>query len=54
MPVYTVHAEAMGPGGAVFVREAIVRLTGDSASLYEIHAWKRGRRALFAYEGGRH
>lgn len=43
--VYTIHAEARAPGGAVFAREAVVRLGG--ARGYRIEAWKQGRRALF-------
>ena len=48
--VYTVHTEGMVPGGAVFARDAIVRLTGNPDSAYKIHAWKRGMRTLFEFE----
>ena len=47
VPVYTVHAEGMVPGGAIFAREAIVRLTAGADSPYRILGWRRGRRALF-------
>ncbi len=48
--VYTIHAEARAPGGAVFAREAVVRLGG--ARGYRIEAWKQGRRTLFGAGGG--
>ncbi len=43
--VFTVHAEAKLPNGAVFARDALVRLGGSAA--YGIEAWKRGTRVLF-------
>ncbi len=48
--VYTIRAEAHAPSGAVFVREAVVRL-GGGARGYRIEAWKQGRRALFGESG---
>ncbi len=45
--VYTIHAEGRSPGGAVFARQAVVRL-GGSARGFRIEAWKQGRRTLFA------
>jgi len=48
--VYTIHAEARAPGGAVFAREAVVRL-GGGARGYRIEAWKQGRRTLFGAGG---
>lgn len=48
--VYTIHAEARAPGGAVFAREAVVRL-GGGARGYRIVAWKQGRRVLFDESG---
>ncbi len=47
--IYTSHAEGRVPGGAVFAREAVVRLGG--ARGYRIEAWKQGRRTLFGAGG---
>ncbi len=44
--VYTIHAEARTPGGAVFAREAVVRLGGGGQAL-RIEAWRQGGRELF-------
>ncbi len=44
--VYTIHAEARAPGGAVFARDAVVRIGGGDRG-YRIEAWKQGRRTLF-------
>lgn len=41
--VFTIHAQARTVDGAVFVREAVVRLTGSPAHPVKIHAWKQGR-----------
>lgn len=41
---YTVRAEARSEGGAVFVREAILSLTGAPGQPFFVHDWKRGRR----------
>ena len=45
--VYTIHAEGRSRGGAVFARQAVVRL-GGGARGFRIEAWKQGRRILFA------
>jgi general secretion pathway protein K len=47
LSTYSIHAEAMTAGGAVFVRHAVVRITGDQAPPYAVLAWDRGRRWLF-------
>jgi general secretion pathway protein K len=44
--VYTIHAEAQLPSGAVFARDAIVRL-GRGAQATRIEAWRQGERRLF-------
>ncbi len=44
--IYTIHAEARLASGAVFAREAVVRLTGGPQS-YQIEAWRQGTRQLF-------
>ena len=44
--VYTIHAEARAPGGAVFAREAVVRL-GGGAQAVRIEAWRQAARRLF-------
>lgn len=45
--VYTVHAEGRTVGGAVFVREAVVRMVRNPAEPFRFHAWRQGRRRLF-------
>jgi general secretion pathway protein K len=44
--VYTIHAEARLASGAVFVREAVVRLAGGPQT-YRVEAWRQGARRLF-------
>jgi len=44
--VYTIHAEARAPGGAVFAREAVVRLSGGRQAI-RFEAWRQGARWLF-------
>jgi len=44
--IYTIHAEAQLASGAVFVREAVVRLIGGHQP-YRIEAWRQGTRRLF-------
>ena len=44
--VYTIHAEARVTGGAVFAREAVVRL-GGGAQAARIEAWRQAARELF-------
>jgi hypothetical protein len=36
--VYTVHAEGRTDSGAVFVREAVVRMVRNSAEAFRFHA----------------
>ena len=43
--VFTVRAEAVTETGAVFVREAVAGLTGDSDRPFEVYAWRQGKRA---------
>ncbi len=50
--IYTIHAEARVPGGAVFAREAVVRLGGGGQAI-RIEAWRQGRRELFPLPGVR-
>lgn len=40
--VFTIRAEARTPGGGVFVRDAVVRLTEDPTQPYTLLAWKQG------------
>ncbi|MGF1641926.1 MAG: general secretion pathway protein GspK [Rhodospirillales bacterium] len=51
--VYAVHAEGRSAGGAVFAREAVVRLREGEDPPYLVHAWTQGRRELFPPERGR-
>ncbi len=44
--IYTIHAEARLASGAVFAREAVVRLAGGPQP-YRIEAWRQGTRRLF-------
>ena len=41
--VFTIHAEAKLPNGAVYARDALVRLGGGAA--YGTEGWKRGKRS---------
>ncbi len=43
--VHTVRAEAVTATGAVFVREAVVGLTGDAHQPFRFHAWRQGDRS---------
>ena len=43
--VATIRAEARTEGGAVFVREAIIRVTGGAARPYAVLDWRRGKRS---------
>ncbi len=45
--VYTAHAEGRTRNGAVFAREAVVRVTGRGEQPYRLHAWRQGRRLHF-------
>ena len=40
---YTVRARVRTAKGAVFVRDAVIRLTGDTKKPFWIHAWRQGR-----------
>ena len=44
---YSVHAEGRTAGGAVFARDAIVRLRGNAGTPYLVLSWRQGRRVLF-------
>ncbi len=48
--VFTVRAEARVRSGAVFVREAVIGMTRNIEKPFNIHAWRRGRRASPAPE----
>ncbi len=48
--VFTVRAEARVRSGAVFVREAVISMTRNIEKPFNIHAWRRGRRASPAPE----
>lgn len=41
--IYSVRAEATVDSGALFVREAVVRLTGRAEQPWLVHAWRQGR-----------
>ncbi len=41
--VYTLRARVRTAKGAVFVRDAVVRLTGDAKKPFRIYAWRQGR-----------
>ncbi len=45
IPIYTIRAEAHTKSGAVFVREAVVELTGEADRPFQHRTWKQGRRA---------
>lgn len=44
---YSVHAEGRTAGGAVFARDAILRLRGNSDAPYLVLNWRQGQRVLF-------
>ena len=44
---YSVHAEGRTAGGAVFARDAILRLRGNAGTPYLVLSWRQGRRVLF-------
>ncbi len=41
--IYSVRAEATVDSGALFVREAVIRLTGRAERPWLVHAWRQGR-----------
>ncbi len=45
--MYAVHAEGRAVSGAIYVRDAILRLRGGSGAPYLILSWQQGRRTLF-------
>jgi len=47
--IYTIHSEGRMASGAVFAREAVVRVTGSNTP-YRFFAWRQGRRQLFGLE----
>lgn len=47
---FTLHVEARTDSGAIFVREAIVRLGRGDGLPFELRSWKQGRRELFVRE----
>ncbi len=44
--VYTIHSEARTAGGALFAREAVVRIAGGRQP-YRVHVWRRALGRLF-------
>lgn len=40
--VYQVQAVARTAGGGVFVREAVIELSGQPARPFMVHVWRRG------------
>ena len=49
---YTVRAEARTQAGAVFVRETIVELTGNTGQPYRLLGWRRETRPPHEDGGG--
>lgn len=47
VPVYTVHAEGLSAGRAVYALEAILRITRGDEQPYIVLAWTRAQRRLF-------
>jgi hypothetical protein len=41
--VVTIRSEGRTPGGGLFVREAVVDMTGKADNPYVILAWRKGR-----------
>lgn len=48
--IYTVHSEGRSAGGAVYGRDAVVRVNEGGDSPYKFLAWSQGRRELFPPE----
>ncbi len=46
--LYAIHAEGRTKGGAVFARDAVVRLTGDPNAPFQLLQWREAQRSLFA------
>ena len=47
LSTYGVHVEARTAGGAVFAREAVVRITPEQVPPYSVLSWRQGPRWLF-------
>ena len=45
--MYAVHAEGRVESGAVYARDAVLRMRGGSGTPYIVLAWRQGRRELF-------
>lgn len=45
--VFSIHAEARSDSGAVFARDAVVRLGAGEELPFALEAWRQGRRELF-------
>ncbi len=48
--IYTIRAAARTESGAIFVREAVVRLTRGANQPFRFHAWKQGERLAARHE----
>ena len=48
--IYTIRAEARTESGAIFVREAVVRLTRGPNQPFQVRAWKQGERPAARHE----
>src|SRR5262249_3481496 len=50
LQVFTVRSAGTTANGTTFIREAVIRLTGERAQPYRLLAWRKGetRRALLA------
>ncbi len=47
LALYAIHAEGRTVGGAVFARDAVVRLALGRAAAFQTLSWRQGRRRLF-------
>lgn len=47
LSLYAIHAEGRTPGGAVFARQAVVRVTESPDIPYQLFEWGQGERRLF-------
>ena len=48
--LYAIHAEGRTKGGAVFARDAVLRVTGDRNRPFQLLEWRQGKRNLFTEE----
>jgi hypothetical protein len=46
--LYAIRAEGRTRGGAVFAREAVVRMKGDPDTPFQLLEWREGQKSLFA------